>query len=126
MRVFRMKQLREHFLRTLQPFRLAALPMHYRIRIVQTLDPCPRKCADLNGIAVHDCLMRKDRTPKVYAQEGSGESGGNLSKRKLTFEKPQNPTLDVDRRHQSDARCLFSASLRPDVTGSSFAPEFTA
>ena len=51
-----MKQLRKHLLRALQPFRLAALPMHRGIRIVQTLDPGPRKCADLKLSAIHDCL----------------------------------------------------------------------
>jgi hypothetical protein len=45
-----MEQLREHFLRALQPFRLAPVLMHDRIRFVQTLDPGPRKCADLNCV----------------------------------------------------------------------------
>lgn len=47
-----MKQLREHFLRELQTRRLAALPMHHRIRIAQTLNARPTECTYVDAVLI--------------------------------------------------------------------------
>ena len=46
-----MKELRENFLRTLQAFRLAALPMRNGVSVVEPLDAAPGKGTDFYRFA---------------------------------------------------------------------------